>query len=230
MATHQKESCLYVGTERETLKMSIVENFKKMVKNSDDMKVIELGTKRWRTEHPTHHMGWFPGIKRENFIMVDIEDGIDVDVVADAHKLSEKFAENSVDAIVACSVFEHLEKPWVVAKEFEKVLKKGGAFFIQTHQTFPLHAYPSDYFRFSDLALKSLFEWATNVETEMEFPCQVMSERCPSTQYAAAFLNSCITGVKPGKDMTNEIERYTVSYYNYGRERWKNGRKEQASS
>jgi len=200
METHQKESSLYVETKKETLKMAIVESFKKLVKNRPNIKVIELGTKRWRAEHPTHHMDWFPGIKRDNFIMTDIENGIDVDVVADAHKLAEKFGENSVDAIVACSVFEHLEKPWVVAKEFEKVLKAGGAFFIQTHQTFPLHAYPSDYFRFSDLALKSLFEWAVDVETEMEFPCQVVSERSPSTQYAAAFLNSCITGVKSGKD------------------------------
>ena len=35
-------------------------------------------------------------------------------------------------------------------------LKIGGRLFIQTHQTFHLHAYPSDYFRFSTEALAAM--------------------------------------------------------------------------
>ena len=38
-----------------------------------------------------------------------------------------------------------------------KALKVGGLIYIQTHQSFPLHGYPHDYFRFSREALASLF-------------------------------------------------------------------------
>jgi len=36
-------------------------------------------------------------------------------------------------------------------------LRKGGYLFIDTHQTFKLHGYPYDYYRFSREALESLF-------------------------------------------------------------------------
>jgi 2-polyprenyl-3-methyl-5-hydroxy-6-metoxy-1,4-benzoquinol methylase len=43
------------------------------------------------------------------------------------------------DALVAVAVFEHLERPWIAAKEVARVLKPGGFAYVSTHQTFPLH-------------------------------------------------------------------------------------------
>jgi hypothetical protein len=54
-------------------------------------------------------------------------------------------------------VFEHLERPWIAAKEVARVLAPGGFCHVATHQTFPLHGYPRDYFRFSTDALALIF-------------------------------------------------------------------------
>jgi hypothetical protein len=46
-----------------------------------------------------------------------------------------------------------------------KLLKIGGRILIETHQTFPLHGYKYDYFRFSREAIKSIFSKKMNFTT-----------------------------------------------------------------
>ena len=79
------------------------------------------------------------------------------DVVGDAHELSSLVTNNHFDAVFSKSVFEHLAMPWVVAAEINKVLKIGGLAYHATHQTWPLHEAPWDFWRFSDEGLKVLF-------------------------------------------------------------------------
>jgi hypothetical protein len=157
--------------------------------------VLELGTKRSIPDRPTHHKVWVPNA--DEFVMTDIEEGADVDVVCDAHKLSDTFGIVSIDAVISCSTFEHFRRPWDVAHQIYRVLRKGGLVFIQTHQSFPIHGYPQDYYRFTKEALHSLFEdsgdWDT-LETDYEFPCSVWSERDPSTRLGEAYLNVCLFG------------------------------------
>jgi SAM-dependent methyltransferase len=45
----------------------------------------------------------------------------------------------------------------VAAKEVARVLAPGGRFFVSTHQCYPIHGYPSDFFRFSKHALRLIF-------------------------------------------------------------------------
>ena len=61
------------------------------------------------------------------------------------------------DAFVAMAVWEHLRRPWLAAEEVARVLAPGGICYIETHQTFPLHGFPHDYFRFSREALAGIF-------------------------------------------------------------------------
>jgi SAM-dependent methyltransferase len=154
-----------------------------------DYTAIEIGTRRWRKE-PTHHRLWFPGA--EKYIMTDFMAGPDVDVQADAHELSRVFGEGFADLIFAPSVFEHLEKPWIVAEEILKTLKPGGLFWVQTHHTYQLHGYPKDYFRYTADGLKVLFEKASEKYTDYEFPAHIISKQCG--QQSRAFLNVVITG------------------------------------
>lgn len=155
-----------------------------------DYSVLEVGTLRWGRE-PTHHKAWMEGWA--SYTMADIQPGEDVDVVCDAHKMVAVFGEDRFDAFWSSSTWEHLARPWIASQEVLRVLKPGGAFFIQTHQTFPLHGYPNDYFRFSTDALAVCFEGARDVVASYEFPCEVRSPSCNSSD---AWLNVCISGRK----------------------------------
>lgn len=116
-------------------------------------RVLELGTKVQFADS-THHAAWLPG--GATHVMSDIEPGRDVDVVADAHDLAP-FGDGEFDALIAVSTWEHLARPWIAAEQAARVLRPGGILYVGTHQTFPVHGWPSDYFRFSDAALNVLF-------------------------------------------------------------------------
>ncbi|MBV8848571.1 MAG: class I SAM-dependent methyltransferase [Methylobacteriaceae bacterium] len=119
-------------------------------------RVLEIGTKQSIEGRSTHTLHMFSKVSRQNYLMADVEAGADVDVIADLHALPQDWT-NRFDALVAVSVFEHLERPWIAAKEVARVLAPGGWCYVATHQTFPLHGYPQDFFRFSKEALALIF-------------------------------------------------------------------------
>lgn len=135
-------------------------------------RVLEVGTRRWGLE-PTHHRAMFPNVSE--YVMADFMDGADVDVVSDLHDLAE-FPDDSFDGFYAASVFEHVQFPWVAAAAIHRVLKPGGWCYVATHHTFPVHGYPSDYTRWTDNGLRSLFEWAlfTVESAAMNTRCKIM--------------------------------------------------------
>ena len=94
----------------------------------------------------------------------DIRAGPNVDVVGDAHELSKSLSLNHFDAVFSVSVFEHLFMPWKVALELNKVLKTGGIGYILTHQAWPVHCLPWDYWRFSEHAWLAIFNKYTGFE------------------------------------------------------------------
>ncbi len=136
-------------------------------------------------------------------IVVDIEDDASVDIVGDAHCLSALISAGSVDAIVSVSTFEHLLMPWKVAVEMAKILKPGGAIYVQSHQAEGLHDAPFDYWRFSDQAWSGLFNAHTGfeiTETVMSAPATVLPLRRPVkhplVENAAGYRNSAVAAVK----------------------------------
>ena len=116
-------------------------------------RVLEIGTRRTKGGAPTTRRHW-PHPSAE-YVTSDFMAGLDVDVVADADKLSDAFGTDAFDAVIGCSVFEHIRRPWLAAAEIGKVLRPGGKTFIQTHFAFPVHAYPNDYWRFTREALEN---------------------------------------------------------------------------
>jgi len=159
--------------------------------------VLEMGAKRSRAEISTLHKWWIPHAK--SFTGTDFEYGFDVDVLADAHSMSKTWKEPTFDAIISCAVFEHLEKPWIVAEEMAKILKPRGAVLVQTHQSFPLHSYPNDYWRFSADAMRVLFHRGIGFEVResaYQFPCRIESERDPGGRNHPAYLNINCFAVK----------------------------------
>jgi len=156
--------------------------------------VLELGTRRWREDKPTHRAALIPEYK--SYIMSDFMEGLDVDVIADAHELSKHFEPESFDLIWGFSLFEHLKKPWIAAQEICKILKPGGYFFFQTHHTFPIHGYPNDYFRYNTEGLESLFDWASELKSDYMYPCTIVTDEPEKIVRVPAYLNSNVGGKK----------------------------------
>jgi hypothetical protein len=159
--------------------------------------VLELGSLQSVPGRSTLHRDWVP--HAAEFLGTDIESGPDVDIVADLHRLSDVTGSERFDVILSCSTFEHLKYPTVAAHEVMKALKVGGLLFVQTHQSFPLHGYPNDYFRFSQDALASLFGTQMGLDvvaTNYDFPVRLFSRRVDATQHMPAFLNTTLWGEK----------------------------------
>jgi SAM-dependent methyltransferase len=174
--------------------LTTFEQFGVWLRQQDRPTVMEIGTKAWGNEPPRHNR---TAIMQLNptaiWTGVDLEAGPGVDVVADAHSLSRVF-DHPFDAIVCVSTLEHIAKPWVAAAEMAKVVRSGGRAYVASHQTFPLHGYPNDYFRFSREALGQLFDvesgWRV-LDTEYCYPCRIVppAEVTCWNPAAEAFLN-----------------------------------------
>jgi hypothetical protein len=133
--------------------------FQTMVRRIGRGQILEIGS---RARSGNVHRDFIPdGMK---YVGMDILDGPNVDVVADAHELSRHFAPETFDVAYSIAVFEHLLMPWKVTIELNKILKPGGFVFIATHQTFNLHEQPWDFWRFSDKAWHGLFNEFTGFE------------------------------------------------------------------
>jgi hypothetical protein len=163
----------------------------------DAPSVLELGAKQSVPGRSTMHRDWVP--HASEFLGTDVEDGPDVDIVADVHRLSQVMGEERFDVVLSCSTFEHLKYPRLAAHQIMKSLKVGGVLYVQTHQSFPLHGYPYDYFRFSQEALASLFGTEMGFEvmaTNNDFPARIFSRRVEDLHRLPAFLNTTLWGEK----------------------------------
>ena len=117
-----------------------------------DMTILEIGSKEVVGESVLKKK-----IKNAKYIGLDINDGDNVDIQADAHELSKYIDYESIDCIYSSSVFEHLYAPWLVAEEIYKVLKLNGYVCIETVFCYQAHERPFNFFNCSDLGLKVLF-------------------------------------------------------------------------
>lgn len=79
-----------------------------------------------------------------------------VDYIGDINEGLPDIPESSFDSILCTQVLEHLKRPHVAFKEFNRILKPGGKVFLTTHLCFEEHMIPYDYFRFTRYGLKSL--------------------------------------------------------------------------
>lgn len=125
---------------------------------SPSPKVLEIGS-RARSGITRREL-----IPNANYTGIDIYGGPNVDIVADVHELGGVFEEGMFDFIFSISVFEHLVMPWKAVLEINRILKLGGLVYVQSHQTWPEHDAPADYFRFSKESWKALFNAHTGFE------------------------------------------------------------------
>ncbi|MGI9116716.1 MAG: methyltransferase domain-containing protein [Gaiellales bacterium] len=110
---------------------------------------------------------------------LDVHPGLGVNVVGDAHRLSQLFDVGSFAVVYSDSVLEHVAMPWVVALECARVLDNGGLAIHGTPWVWPTHAAPNDFWRFSPAGLTHLFTEALGfevLETRSYGPARVFPE------------------------------------------------------
>jgi SAM-dependent methyltransferase len=90
------------------------------------------------------------------YVAFDMVAGPNIDVVGDI--LSSPFQDAEFETIICSQVLEHIQKPWLVAKEINRILKVDGICIVTVPFLIPYHADPSDFFRFTKQGLISIFE------------------------------------------------------------------------
>lgn len=130
--------------------------FKKSMLTSPKGKVLEIGS---RARSGISRRGLIP--EGHSYCGFDIVDGPNVDVCGDIHKLSSYFPKEEFDFAFSMSVFEHLAMPWKAALELNKILKTGALMLHATHQTWPLHETPWDFWRYSSDTWRCIFNKKT---------------------------------------------------------------------
>ncbi len=126
--------------------------------------VVELGM---RTATPglgpadAHRRGLYRGVRA---IGLDIHPGRNVDLVGDAHALTSFLRPGSVSGFYSSAVLEHIEAPWLVAAEINRLLRPGGVTLHAAPASWPAHAEPNDFWRFSAQGLAALFGPQTGFE------------------------------------------------------------------
>lgn len=163
--------------------------------------VLELGTKQSINNRSTMHKSWIPNAKE--YYGTDFEDGKDVDILADVHEISKVLKNQDkhpkeYDVIISASTFEHIRNPFKAMDELSKILKKGGTIFIQTHNCFPIHAYPYDYWRFTIESLEAIMKDAgiEMIDASYTYPCDIESSQDPQSRNHPSFLLVSAYGVK----------------------------------
>ena len=134
---------LYVGKiEVETLARYYVNRDYARWKHNIKGRILEIGG--GRTDNKNSIL---------NSIILDINPNRNPDIVASGYNLP--FKDNTFDTIISTEVLEHLEKPQLFVNEIYRVLTPNGAFFLTTRFIHEIHG--EDYFRYTKLSLKTLF-------------------------------------------------------------------------
>ncbi len=133
--------------------------------------VLLTGAKRWEGSPPPSHEQYAP---HATWIGTDIEAGEGVHIVGDLQSL-DRTTDDKFDAIFSPATLEHIERPWTAMFAMTNMLRRGGLLYLHTHQTFPLHGYPNDFYRFSTEALKTLAHDAglSVVSAAYDGPCKI---------------------------------------------------------
>jgi len=78
------------------------------------------------------------------------------------------FEAQRFDTVLLADVLEHIAKPWALAHEVARVLSPGGKAIMMVPFLYGLHEQPHDYYRYTEFAVRKLFEDASMELLELE--------------------------------------------------------------
>ena len=117
--------------------------------------VLEIGSHQLKAGGDESHdlRPLFPGRK---YIGSDFSTGPGVDCAADATRLG--IQDRAVGTVVMVSTIEHVFRVFDAFGEISRVLATNGAVVVTSHMDCGIHAYPSDYWRFTPEAFARLLD------------------------------------------------------------------------
>lgn len=114
--------------------------------------IVEIGSFRVSGQEKRANLrSIFP---KKQFIGCDIRNGPGVDRIENVENLS--FKNESVGTVLILDTLEHVQNCFKALDEIYRVLKKDGIVILSSVMEFPIHDYPSDYWRFTPAAIKLL--------------------------------------------------------------------------
>ncbi|MEM4383790.1 MAG: class I SAM-dependent methyltransferase [Candidatus Caldarchaeum sp.] len=94
----------------------------------------------------------------KEYIGIDIEPGIFVDIVMPAEKILDYFGPESFDVVISTEVLEHVKDWRLVINSMKGVLRPEGYIYITTRSRgFPYHGYPHDFWRYEPSDMEVIF-------------------------------------------------------------------------
>ncbi len=143
--------------------------------------VVEIGA--LQTEEQKSYADMRPFFRGGLYIGCDMRAGPGVDCLMDAHRLP--FRDGSVGTVLLLDTLEHLQSPFTAVQEACRVLRGDGILVLASVMNFPIHSYPSDYWRFTpavfDYLLSGLDTRLVFSQGDAEFPHTVIGLGTPSS-------------------------------------------------
>ena len=94
------------------------------------------------------------------YIGVDQVPGKNVDIVLSNPYQWNEFESDSIDLVISGQALEHVEYPWKIFEEFNRVMKKGAICCVIAPSSGPEHRYPLDCWRFYPDGMRALCKHA----------------------------------------------------------------------
>lgn len=115
--------------------------------------IVEFGSMQVEDGQPNDLRPLFAG---REYIGTDFREGKGVDRVEDLRRLS--FGDGEVGTALCLDTLEHCADPLTACKEMHRVLADDGLCVITSVMLIGIHAYPSDYWRFTPEGFRTLLE------------------------------------------------------------------------
>ena len=131
----------------------LVQAFVKIFRGSEP--IFEIGSHQLR-EGGNPYQDLRPFFSGRKYIGSDFSPGPGVDCVADATHLGIK--RGSIGTVVMVSTVEHIFRVFDAFEQVDGVLSNKGALIVTSHMDCGIHAYPSDYWRFTPEAFSRLLD------------------------------------------------------------------------